>query len=70
MDGTPYTQIDYNIPCAVVIGNEGKGIGSLVQKKCDGIISLPMFGKINSLNASVACGVVVYEAVRQRQNER
>ena len=67
MDGTPFTQIDYNIPCAVVIGNEGKGIGPLVQKKCDGIISLPMFGKMNSLNAAVAAGVLLYEVVRKRQ---
>ena len=67
MDGTPYTQIDYNIPCAVVIGNEGKGIGPLVRKKCDDIISLPMFGKINSLNASVAAGVLMYEVVRKRK---
>ena len=67
MDGTPFTQIDYNIPCAVVIGNEGKGIGPLVRKKCDDIISLPMFGKINSLNASVAAGVLMYEVVRKRK---
>lgn len=67
MDGTPYTQIDYDIPCAVVIGNEGNGIGPLVRKKCDDIISLPMFGKINSLNASVAAGVLMYEVVRKRK---
>lgn len=66
MDGQPYTQIDYDIPCAIVIGNEGKGIGTLTAKKCDAIISLPMKGKINSLNASVAAGVLMYEVVRKR----
>lgn len=66
MDGQPYTQIDYDIPCAIVIGNEGKGIGALTAKKCDVIISLPMKGKINSLNASVAAGALMYEVVRKR----
>lgn len=53
---------------ALVIGSEGKGISSLTQKKCDEIVSLPLFGKVNSLNASVACGIAVYEALRQRKN--
>ncbi len=66
MDGQPYTQLDYDTPCAIVIGNEGKGIGSLTAKKCDVIISLPMKGKINSLNASVAAGALMYEVVRKR----
>lgn len=66
MDGQPYTQIDYDTPCAIVIGNEGKGIGALTAKKCDVIISLPMKGKINSLNASVAAGALMYEVVRKR----
>ncbi len=50
----------------LVIGSEGDGIGQLVKKKCDGILTMPMKGNINSLNASVACGVAVFEAVRQR----
>lgn len=66
MDGKDYTQFDYNMPCALVIGNEGKGIGTLVAKRCDEIISLPMFGKINSLNASVAAGILMYEVVKKR----
>ncbi len=66
MDGKDYTYFDYDMPCAIVIGNEGKGIGALVRKKCDEIISLPMYGKINSLNASVAAGVLMYEIVRKR----
>lgn len=66
MDGSDYTAIDFDIPCALVIGNEGHGIGKLVAKKCDEIISLPMRGKINSLNASVAAGILMYEVVRKR----
>ena len=66
MDGEDYASVDFDMPCALVIGNEGKGIGTLVAKKCDGIISLPMNGKINSLNASVAAGILMYEVVRKR----
>lgn len=69
MDGTPYTDIDYDVPCAIVIGNEGRGIGTLTSKKCDAVISLPMHGKINSLNASVAAGILMYEAVRKRSSK-
>lgn len=54
---------------AIVIGGEDSGVKRLTKQNCDGIISIPMFGKVNSLNASVACGVVVYEAVRQRQQK-
>ena len=67
MDGNDFERTDLDIPCALVIGNEGKGIGTLVAKKCDEIISLPMMGKINSLNASVAAGVLMYEVVRKRR---
>ena len=66
MDGKDYTSFDYSVPCALVIGNEGKGIGTLVAKNCDEIISLPMLGKINSLNASVAAGVLMYQVVKSR----
>ena len=66
MDGKDYRNIDFNIPCAIVIGNEGSGIGTLTAKKCDEIVSLPMRGKINSLNASVAAGILMYEVVRKR----
>ncbi len=69
MDGDDYTLTDFDIPCALVIGNEGRGIGTLTAKKCDGIVSLPMCGKINSLNASVAAGVLMYEVVRKRRNK-
>ena len=64
MDGNDYTKTDFDTPCALVIGNEGKGIGALTAKKCDAILSLPMLGKINSLNASVAAGILMYEVVR------
>ncbi len=67
MDGEDYSLVDFDIPCALVIGNEGKGIGTLTAKKCDRIVSLPMCGKINSLNASVAAGVLMYEALRKRR---
>ncbi len=53
-------------PLAVVIGNEGQGLSRLVKERCDFILSLPMVGRINSLNASVAAGVILYEVVRQR----
>lgn len=68
MDGEDYTKTDFDVPCTIVIGNEGKGIGTLTAKKCDKIISLPMLGKINSLNASVAAGILMYEAVRKRRH--
>ena len=51
---------------ALVIGGEDSGVKRLTKQLCDGVISLPMFGEVNSLNASVACGAVVYEAIRQR----
>jgi len=50
-----------------VVGSEGRGISRLVKEQCDFILSMPMAGQINSLNASVACGIVLYEAARQRQ---
>ena len=67
MEGEDYTQTDFDVPCALVIGNEGKGMGALVAKKCDAVVSLPMRGRINSLNASVAAGVFMYEVVRRRR---
>ncbi|MBQ8923157.1 MAG: 23S rRNA (guanosine(2251)-2'-O)-methyltransferase RlmB, partial [Lachnospiraceae bacterium] len=50
----------------LVIGNEGSGVGRLVKEKCDYVVSIPMMGEIDSLNASVAAGVLAYEVVRQR----
>ncbi len=56
------------LPVAIVIGNENKGIGRLVKEKCDFLVNIPMFGRINSLNASVAASLLMYETVRQRQS--
>lgn len=70
MGGEPWCGVDYSGPAAVVIGSEGFGVSRLVKEKCDFIISLPMKGKINSLNASVACGIVCYEIARQRSGIR
>lgn len=61
-----YRQLDGSLPIAVVIGNEGKGISRLVRKKCDWTVSLPMSGKVSSLNASVACSLLLYEVYRKR----
>jgi 23S rRNA (guanosine2251-2'-O)-methyltransferase len=61
-----YTAVDYTAPTAIVVGGEGKGLGQLVRQRCDMLAHIPMRGKITSLNASVAAGVVLYEALRQR----
>ena len=65
MDGETYTNIKYDNKTCLIIGSEGDGISKLVHDKCDFIISIPMYGKINSLNASVAAGITIYEVVRQ-----
>ena len=67
IDGEDYTKIDYKGKTCIVIGNEGYGMSDLVRKNCDFIATIPMKGQINSLNASVASGVIIYEAVRQRE---
>ncbi|RLL40773.1 23S rRNA (guanosine(2251)-2'-O)-methyltransferase RlmB [Oceanobacillus piezotolerans] len=61
-----YRQLDGTLPIALVIGNEGKGMSRLVRKKCDWTVSLPMKGKVSSLNASVACSLLLYEVFRKR----
>ena len=61
-----YSACDFSGPCAIVIGNEGKGISRLVREKCDVIVSLPMKGRVSSLNASVAAGILMYRAMRDR----
>ena len=67
MGGDVMYDLNLKGPLGIVIGNEGKGVSELVRKKCDMTASIPMFGDIDSLNASVAAGVLVYEAVRQRR---
>lgn len=64
-----YDQIDYNMDCAVVLGAEGAGVHDQVRKKCDFLVSIPMLGKVPSLNVSVAAAVVMYEAARQRRSK-
>ena len=66
MDGTDAFTADLTGPVAVVIGSEGDGISKLTREKCDRMVSLPIKGHIDSLNASVAAGVLMYEIVRQR----
>ena len=66
MGGTVMYDLNLKGPIGLVIGSEGEGVGRLVKEKCDVIVSLPMNGNINSLNASVAAGVVMYEILRQR----
>ena len=67
-DGTSYDKADYTVPCAIVLGSEGDGVSELVKKNCDYIVSIPMRGKVNSLNVSTAAAVLLYEAIKQRSN--
>lgn len=60
-------QADLTSPLVLVIGNEGKGLSRLTKERCDFLVTIPMYGRINSLNASVAAAILMYEAVRQRQ---
>ena len=70
MDGETWCEADLTSAAALVVGSEGRGIGRLVREQCDFILSLPMKGQVNSLNASVACGILLYEAARQRAGIR
>jgi 23S rRNA (guanosine2251-2'-O)-methyltransferase len=64
-----YTQADYTSPVGIVLGGEGKGLHELTRKRCDFVVSLPTVGPVKSLNVSVAAGVVLFEAVRQRRGK-
>ena len=64
----PYTAADYTVPVAIVMGNEETGISDEVLRQCDDLAAIPICGNIGSLNVSVAAGVMLYEAVRQRRN--
>ena len=66
MDGTLWCDTDFSGGVALVIGSEGRGVGRLVRERCDFVVSLPMKGKINSLNASVAAGIIMFEVAKQR----
>ena len=61
-----YSQVDFRLATAIVVGGEGKGLSDLVKKRCDSVASIPMRGKITSLNASIAAALVMYEAFKQR----
>ena len=66
-NGSPIYKTDLTGRLCLVVGGEDTGVNALTQKKCDGVLSIPMYGKINSLNASVATGVAVFESLRQRK---
>lgn len=65
-----YTDVDFTLPVGIVMGGEGKGLHELTRKRCDFLVSLPTTGPVRSLNVSVAAGVVLFEAVRQRKAPR
>lgn len=68
MDGQAWCDVDYSGGVGLIVGSEGNGVGKLLKQKSDVIVSLPMKGKINSLNASVAAGILMYEVSRQRSS--
>ncbi len=63
-DGQPYDETDYKGPCALVFGSEGEGVSHLVRQSCDFVVSIPMYGHVNSLNVSTAAAVIIHEAKR------
>ena len=69
-DGSPYDKADFSGGTAIVVGSEGFGLGRLVRESCDEVLSLPMNGRVNSLNASVSAGIIMYEVVRQRNKRQ
>jgi len=67
-DAKDYTEADYKIPIALIVGNEEKGLRRLTAEKCDFLVKIPMTGKIQSLNVSVAAGILLFEILRIRQS--
>lgn len=70
MDGKDYYETDLTGPLLLIIGSEGQGVGRLVKEQCDFVVRIPMVGKINSLNASVAGSILMYEAMKQRRTRQ
>lgn len=68
MQGDNYCELKYDMPSCLIIGNEGKGMSKIVKNNCDYLVSIPMEGQIDSLNASVSCGIILSEIKRQRRN--
>lgn len=66
-NSTDYRDLDYSGKVALVIGNEGRGMSQIIRKSCDFIAKIPMYGKVNSLNASVSAGIMIYEVLRQKR---
>jgi 23S rRNA (guanosine2251-2'-O)-methyltransferase len=65
-----YTEWDWKLPSAIMLGNEGHGLHRLVRENCDTLVRIPVLGNLNSLNVSVAAGVLLYEARRQRSGDQ
>ncbi len=70
MEGKRYSHVDMTGPAALVIGAEGEGLSPLVKRNCDCLVSLPQSGHIESLNASVAAGILIYDCLRQRAEKQ
>ena len=69
LSGTVYLyDIDFKGPCAIVMGSEGNGVSQLVKKTCDGVVSIPMYGKVNSFNVSTAAAIILAEAAKQHRS--
>ncbi|MGN1095068.1 MAG: 23S rRNA (guanosine(2251)-2'-O)-methyltransferase RlmB, partial [Eubacteriales bacterium] len=68
-DGEDYHTADFDIPCAIVMGSEGNGVSHLVREKCDFAVSIPMYGKVNSLNVSTAASVLLFEAAYKQRKK-
>ena len=66
---TNFWNVDYKMKVCLVIGSEGRGVSRLVKEECDYLVEIPMWGKVNSLNASVSCGILIYEIRRQQRTE-